>query len=1237
MVASFGSISQKNLKDSLLKYLKRANIKEFWVKLGHGEFYKVIVTDDDLLLRATRLNYDLGLEGEERSLTRSWSTQVIKNGYEFLMQLSLEKDGGVFQGCSDGTANYPLKSHQLTSTQVVTEIDDLPHHEQLEKYQWFSEVSGLTPYLISSAGKSVHGHLLLNQHTPIDKVVYLRRLLCLVIDGDPAVTRPHQPFRLPTFYRQEKCSYQAILQEGDNYTSDQILEGLKAVFVELGYDFPSEIDDRYWTHLTSILNSDKGNKGRTKEAVTKEEKLKVLKETLATGQNGFYESLKKTQKERIATAKNYQLNHDNLSNSYQLNDNYRNSDKEKLILELLQYIPSKTIGDGLYEDYRGIFTAVAAELGVEKAIQIAEAHSPAKTKWRQVLTSSHGNFTIGTIYHYAKIWGGYSPSHSECGNEFDFTQWKKDEFEKLTAFTPDKTFNAKFIGEVLSPQNFEGKVTAIKAPKGQGKSCFLSTLKKYLDSQNIPMKLLFDRNKLKHKLADELKITVIDDSLSQELIETLINVGEPIAVTIDSLPRLRQYDLSGYYLVIDEAEQVTDSVGIAETHIKSVRGMAWGVLDRAIKSCLGILIQDADLSDKTVNYWANLAPHLAVEKIENIAKPSPKNLTLYSSQTASKKQNKASLNLMLGELDSQLKQGKRDIVFVDSESKGNALYHQYKDKYKTVFLSAKSIGNNPKLNEYTENKGQKIADDNVQLLIVTPVLQSGFSIELENYFDSVFGYFVGVVTSSIARQMLMRYRGDCPRHVWCAKYGLGYKSFYNHESIKEKLIDSDFITNSIQYLQQVEALTTVQATMRIAEILQGQNHSLNVNLDNVAMSQARVNLDKSMLLSNFIEGAEKEGYIVAYPDSVDFDNVSNLLGELATLSDELLTQESHRISMSPLIDKSEYDRLSRKATLTDDERAKLARYIIHQRLPNHPVTPEFIKAYILKDKYKVINGIQNYYFSQNLEVAKTIDFNSLTSRIRQAENGGLFYCGDLKNYTKLALLWHELKLEAIRANGFTNFTSKDFVNSITPKLRYVLKTQGISYTAKTSPTTVLSKILGLYGFGIKKVKKSGDTREYTVIEKELVKGEVNWLAIFSAINTRFSTDLNLEKDFYSEMGAFYSDEAQNKNEHSLDSGHPREFNIVKNDNGVHTLNEYAERDIGEKVAINPPPPPPPPPDENLKDNFIGKLVKFIDNKNNFSRGIIKRVLDFGYEIEDCITSSLNYCARHQIEFLTEVL
>lgn len=386
-------------KPQSFRYLKTAGISEFFAKSGHSDFYKCYVDGNDLTLRKTQINYDLGLEGSDRSHTRSWSLATITNGYEYLDDYCLNNDGGAFFGCADGSADFPMKAYQKFSTQIICEIDDIPRNEQIVKYKWFQDVSSLIPYLISSGGKSVHNHLLLNEPTPINDVVYLRRLLCLALDGDPAVTRPHQPFRLPTFFRREKGNFQEILQESENYTYDEILNGLKLVFSELGYQFPLVINEDWWQHLERILKSDKHNKGRNAQPISKEEKLNNLKNALAHGQDGFYGDRKKTQKERIAKAQQYKA----------VTNNLTNSEKEQFILELISTISPRVQGSGTYEDYRSIACAIKNELGESTAIAIMNQHSPGGGNWDQIISSSNGSFSLGSIIYYAKEWGNWQP------------------------------------------------------------------------------------------------------------------------------------------------------------------------------------------------------------------------------------------------------------------------------------------------------------------------------------------------------------------------------------------------------------------------------------------------------------------------------------------------------------------------------------------------------------------------------------------------------------------------------------------------------------------------------------------------------------------------------------------------------------------------------------------------------------------------------------------------------------
>ena len=384
-------------KQQVLKYLSDASIKEFWVKKGHSEFLKGYVTDNNFTLRKTEIVNKLELSGADKSQNRSIYIEEIKDGFEWLSNECLNNDGGAFFGCSDPHSNFPLKVYQHKSTQLITEIDDLTTDEQIAKYLKFSEITGLVCYLISSGSKSIHQHGLLNQFISQEKVTYLRRLLCIVLDGDPAVTRPHQPFRFPNVYRKEKGNLQEILQVGETYSYEQWVDGLRKAFEYYDLTFPESISDIWWTKLTGVLNSDKVNGARKAKPITKAEKIQRLKSVLAEGEKVFVKQEKAKQKKRHKIAKKYQEKMGNLTPKQ----------IEEEIFEALDYIPRRSKGSGTYEDYRGIFVGIMSVVGYHRALEIAEWHSPGD-KWHQILESSTGGYTLGTLFYFAKVWGGYS-------------------------------------------------------------------------------------------------------------------------------------------------------------------------------------------------------------------------------------------------------------------------------------------------------------------------------------------------------------------------------------------------------------------------------------------------------------------------------------------------------------------------------------------------------------------------------------------------------------------------------------------------------------------------------------------------------------------------------------------------------------------------------------------------------------------------------------------------------------
>lgn len=813
-------ISTCENKKEILRYLDKANIKEFWVKVGHSTFYKVTVKDHNLVLRQTKINYDSGLEGSDRSYTRNWSLEPITNGYEYLANHCQNNDGGAFFGCSDGHSPYPLKAEQKYSTQIITEIDDLPQNEQLKLYQWFSQVSGLIPYLISSGGKSIHGHLL-SEPLPIEKIVYLRRLFCLIVDGDPAVTRPHQPFRLPTFYRKEKGNYQEILQVGDSYSYDEILDGFRKCFEALGYVFPESINNDWWSHLTSILNSDKNSKARKKEAVSKQEKINNLKTALQQGQDYFYQQRKKTQKARIEKAKQYQ----------EYNHQLTNSDQEKIILSVLEVYPESIPGKGTYLDDRALAVSIANVLGKDAAIALMSKHSPQRN-WDQIINSSHGDFSLGTIIFYGKQHGWKPPQKDfidpvhgrvicsgeeaiarareavlnltedeineyflERPREFNkeqFIQWiqkkRKAEYKaRNKKIKPNIRENSRYCNystlRGALPSDFSG-IIGIKSAKGTAKSGMIG---KYYYDEAV-QRLLPDGDSLINDLgilgyeiiSGVPRVALGDEQAPRWNLEFINNAKDKykcaiesraIALCFDSLHYLtnRVYEGSKICLILDEInsnlEHLLTSSTLKENRNKIIREFERLII--AIYENGGLIVlSDADLKQSHFDYFQSIINKKCNGKFDTFTY---KNDFKYQDRPVYNFESKATLTNLIYEL---VKVNQRLIIPVDSITECKAICESLEKRFpnkKIIPINSHSISDKDKgsyYRKYVTNPNQTLQEERPDVLIYTNSMGMGVSLDDNgldyNYFDYVVCFANGTLAPDQVRQQIWRYRRQCP-------------------------------------------------------------------------------------------------------------------------------------------------------------------------------------------------------------------------------------------------------------------------------------------------------------------------------------------------------------------------------------------------------------------------------------------------------------------------------------------
>ncbi|MBD1825688.1 hypothetical protein H6F51_24785 [Cyanobacteria bacterium FACHB-DQ100] len=246
--------------------------KEIWIKIGHNKFFVGDWNDSG--------NFELfATSGQGAERRRTY--KVTDKAFDYLCRKCRELDGGVFY-ISTQPQDNPLKECVSKTDDIGIEIDQGSREEQIALYQRFSAVTALNPaLLITSGGKSVHGHFKFDRHYPVEQIQSIRRLMVLAFLADPVTVRLHQPMRLPGFSRREKGREQELLYYShDRYTPDQILAGLQKWFDYSGWNLPEEMPEDWWRdRFHSAL--------KTSAKLNEQQKHEFVRAELAKGLVGY--------------------------------------------------------------------------------------------------------------------------------------------------------------------------------------------------------------------------------------------------------------------------------------------------------------------------------------------------------------------------------------------------------------------------------------------------------------------------------------------------------------------------------------------------------------------------------------------------------------------------------------------------------------------------------------------------------------------------------------------------------------------------------------------------------------------------------------------------------------------------------------------------------------------------------------------------------------------------------------
>lgn len=546
--------------------------------------------------------------------------------------------------------------------------------------------------------------------------------------------------------------------------------------------------------------------------------------------------------------------------------------------------------------------------------------------------------------------------------------------------SPSITLNTPYLKQLPYP---DSGLACIKSAKGTGKTTALQPLIDRSTSMGRKVLVISHRIQLGRAICKNLGIDWIEDIKASEM-QSLLGYG----LCIDSLHPTSQARFNpefwkGAIVILDEVEQVLwhvlNSSTCSENRIKILETLR--ELVQVVLSTGGLIVaQDADLSDVSLDYLTGLSdkpiePWLVI----NHWKPETGwAVSFYDTKNPAP---------LVTQIKAFLQQGAVYIA-VDSQkassrwsSKNLETYLQSCCPDKRILRIDSETVTDPHHPAFEVLKHLNQVISNYDIVLATPTIGTGISIDLKGHFQAVFGIFQGVTSDAESRQALARVRDPVPRLVWAARFGP--RKIGNGSCSYQDVICST--TKAVQY--------NIALLKEVDFDLDAQTDP--ITLRSWAKMAARVNLSLWSYRNEFRNGLVMEGHKV---NTVTDDWVEQLeaeflkeqnhqsialqvVEEIKTIQEQSRLQEAQAISSAVNLTTAQYDRLRDQRSKTIDERYAQYKHELQRRYPI-PVTPELK----LKDDEGWYSQLRlHYYLAHDSSFVQLRDLKELQKQISHGE------------------------------------------------------------------------------------------------------------------------------------------------------------------------------------------------------------------------------------------------------------
>ncbi|MBD2471537.1 plasmid replication protein, CyRepA1 family [Nostoc sp. FACHB-145] len=512
--------------------------------------------------------------------------------------------------------------------------------------------------------------------------------------------------------------------------------------------------------------------------------------------------------------------------------------------------------------------------------------------------------------------------------------WEIKLFTLLT-YPPAIALNQRFLGGLIAPEG--EKLILLKAPKGTGKTEWLSSEVAKAHDQGRKVLIITHRIQLGEALCDRFGVDYVSEINTSDT-GGLLGYG----VCVDSLHKDSQAhfnpnDWSNDVIIIDECDQVFWHLLHSTTDVAKRRVAILRNFKQLVQNVLGsehgkIYLSSADVSDTDVKYILSLAGEYRVNPFVIVNNYQPMSGKCYNYSGSNPKN-------LIAALDKAIAKGGHHLLCCSAQKAKSkwgtqALEQRFKQKFphlRILRIDSHSVLD-PKHPAYECIAHLNEILTQYDLVIASPSLETGVSIDIKGHFSSVWGIFQGVQPVDSVRQMLARLRETVDRHIWVSQYGMG--TVGNASTSMGGLLRSQDIAT--------------QANIALLSAADNDDYSfIDQNFQPESLQTwgkrgAVINVEMRRYQEFVLKGLAADGYTIIDADDSDPDETKEIVQEVKAASKELYSGQCQGVSDSEDVSDAELKKLQEKRIKTEEERYQQRKGELSRRYEVE-VTPDLVE------------------------------------------------------------------------------------------------------------------------------------------------------------------------------------------------------------------------------------------------------------------------------------------------------